>query len=222
MTDIHANVEAVNERIIQACQRSGRSPDEIITVAVSKFVRPELISAALQSRITHFGENRVQEAETKIKGLSHLEPSPTWHMVGHLQTNKVNMALDIFDIIQSIDSTKLAEAISRRARKSIPIFLEVNISGEASKYGFSIDSIESSLEEIAKLPNVEVKGLMTVAPLVDNVEMVRSVFQKLRSLRDFLGLEYLSMGMTDDFEVAIEEGATHIRIGRAIFGERQY
>jgi len=220
-TDIGANIEEVKERINRACQRAGRSPDEVTIVAVTKTVEPAAIATAFQLGIRHFGENRVQEAKEKIGRLSQLEPRPTWHMVGHLQTNKAKVAVEIFDIIHSIDSVGLAEVISRRTQRTMPILLEVNVSGEASKNGFPLAEVEPALEQIAGLPGLEVKGLMTIAPLVSDAEQVRPVFQKLRALRDSLGLEHLSMGMTDDFEVAVEEGATLVRIGRAIFGERE-
>jgi len=142
-------------------------------------------------------------------------------MVGHLQTNKAKTALELFDIIHSVDSVKLAEVLSHRAERRIPILLEVNIGGEESKFGFAEEELAPAIEQISKLPNLEIKGLMTIAPLVEDPEQVRPVFRRLRQLRDSLGLEQLSMGMTDDFEVAIEEGATIVRIGRAIFGPRQ-
>ena len=220
-TDIGANIEEVKERIARACQRVGRSPDEVTIVAVTKMVEPSAIATAFNLGIRHFGENRVQEAKDKIGRLSQLEPPPTWHMVGHLQSNKAKVAVEIFDIIHSIDSVSLAEVISRRTQRTMPILLEVNVSGEASKNGFSLAEVETALEQIAGLPRLEVKGLMTIAPLVSDAEQVRPVFRKLRALRNSLGLEHLSMGMTDDFEVAVEEGATLVRIGRAIFGERE-
>jgi hypothetical protein len=220
-TDIKANIEQVRERIASACQRVGRSPDEVTMVAVTKMVEPSAIATAFELGIRHFGENRVQEAEGKIGQLSGLEPRPSWHMVGHLQTNKAKVAVEIFDIIHSVDSIRLAKVLSRRARKTLPILLEVNVSGEASKSGFPLAEVEPALEAISRLPGLEIRGLMTIAPMVADAEQVRPIFQQLRSLRDSLGLEQLSMGMTDDFEVAIEEGATLVRIGRAIFGERE-
>ncbi len=219
-TDIRANLEAVRGRIARACQRAGRSPEEITLVAVTKTVEPPEIAAAFELGITHFGENRVPEAAAKIGLLSSLKPRPTWHLVGHLQTNKARLAVELFDIIHSVDSIRLAEALSRRTGKTLPILLEVNVAGEITKSGFPPDGVAPALEAISRLPRLEVKGLMTIAPLVADPEEVRPVFRRLRSLRDTLGLEDLSMGMTDDFEVAIEEGATTVRIGRAIFGER--
>jgi len=219
--DIGANIDQVRERIARACQRVGRSPEEITLIAVTKTVESSAIATAFELGIRHFGENRVQEAVAKIGQLSGLKPRPTWHMVGHLQTNKAKVAVEIFDIIHSVDSIRLAEVISRRAERTIPILLEVNVSGEASKSGFSLADVEPALEAIVRLPQLEIRGLMTIAPMVADAEQVRPVFRQLSSLRDSLGLKQLSMGMTDDFEVAIEEGATLVRIGRAIFGERE-
>ncbi len=219
--DIVANIEAVRGRIAHACQRVGRSPEEITLVAVTKTVDPKAIAIAFELGIGHFGENRVQEAVDKIKQLSRFKPRPMWHMVGHLQTNKAKVAVEIFDVIQSVDSVRLAEVLSRHTRKTLPILLEVNVAGEASKSGFSAAQVAPALEAISRLPRLEIKGLMTMAPLVADAGQVRPVFRELRSLRDCFGLEHLSMGMTDDFEVAIEEGATMVRIGRAIFGERE-
>ena len=221
VTDIGANIEEVKLRIIRACERVGRLPDAVTIVAVTKMVEPSAVATAFKLGIRHFGENRVQEAERKIRQLTWLEPHPTWHLVGHLQTNKVKVAMELFDIIHSLDSVRLAEVISRRTETALPVLLEVNVSGEASKGGFSVVEVAPALEAISRLPRLEIKGLMTIAPMVADAEQVRPVFQKLCSLRDSLGLEHLSMGMTDDFEVAVEEGATLVRIGRAIFGERE-
>ncbi|MBE0415329.1 MAG: YggS family pyridoxal phosphate-dependent enzyme [Dehalococcoidia bacterium] len=217
--DIERNLREVEGRIAQAAQRAGRSPGEITIVAVTKGVAPQAIEAALEAGIRHIGENRVQEAREKMTHLSSLALRPTWHMVGHLQSNKVKTAAEIFDIIHSIDSLRLAEAVSGHAQNSLPVLLQVNISGEGTKSGFSVAELPKALEEVARLPGIEVKGLMTIAPLVKDPEEVRHIFRRLRELRDSLGLEHLSMGMSDDFEVAVEEGATMVRIGRAIFGE---
>jgi len=187
-------------------------------VAVSKSFPAQAIEEAVAAGIAHIGENRVQEAVAKIPSLRHLPV--TWHMVGHLQTNKAKTALELFDIIQSMDSLRLAEVLSRRAERPIPVLLEVNVAGEASKFGLSPQEVLQTAEAVARLPHLDVRGLMTIAPLVGDPEEVRPVFRELRRLRDALGLPELSMGMTDDFEVAIEEGATLVRIGRAIFGER--
>jgi pyridoxal phosphate enzyme (YggS family) len=219
-SDIKANLGAVQYRIAQACLRSGRPINDVTLIAVTKTENANVIQTAFELGLRNFGENRVQEAEGKIKFLSCLQPKPAWHMIGHLQSNKLKTALELFDIIHSVDSIDIAGAINRRAVKKMPILIQVNVAGEASKSGFSLSGFSEAYKAIAILPNLEVKGLMTIAPLVQNPEEVRPVFRKLRELRDSLHLEHLSMGMTDDFEVAIEEGATLIRIGRALFGER--
>jgi len=219
--DIEHNMQEVTRRIALACERVGRSPDEIAVVAVTKTVGPAAVRAAFQAGLRHFGENRVQEAKLKLGELGSLRDQCTWHMVGHLQTNKVKTAAELFDIIQSVDSVRLAEFLSRHAQKTIPILLEVNIAGESSKGGFSAGEVSQAMKEIGRMPNLEIKGLMSIAPLASDPEEVRPVFRRLRELRRSMGLEHLSMGMTDDFEVAIEEGSTIVRIGRAIFGERE-
>jgi pyridoxal phosphate enzyme (YggS family) len=219
--DIAANLRDVQGRIARACERSHRSPDEITLVVVTKEVGVPAIKAAFDCGVRDFGENRVQDAEDKIAQLSDLRPDIIWHMIGHLQSNKARTALELFDIIHSVDSVRLAEILSRRAEKDFPVLFQVSIVGEVTKSGFAVGELGTAVGEIRKLPNLNVKGLMTIAPLVADPEEVRPVFRKLRELRDFLGLEHLSMGMTDDFEVAVEEGATILRIGRAIFGERR-
>jgi len=217
---IEQNVQNLQQCIARACQRAGRSPDEVTLVAVSKTMDTSAIEAAFNAGIKHFGESRVQEAKPKIEQLQRLEPDITWHMVGHLQTNKAKTAADIFDIIHSVDSLKLAETLNSCSPKRLPILIQVNVSAEATKGGFMLSEVPEAVKQIGKLSNLEVQGLMTIAPWVENTEEVRPVFRQLRQLRDALGLKHLSMGMSDDFEVAIEEGATLVRIGRAIFGER--
>ena len=218
---IKANLEQVRRRIAQACQRAGRSPEEITIVAVTKGVSPTAIQAAFRAGVRHFGENRVQEAQAKREQLLGLEPRPTWHFMGHLQTNKVGAALRLFDIIHSVDSLRLAEALSQRVQGKIPILLEVNIAGEATKSGFLPNQLEAAFREIGRLPGLEVKGLMTVAPQAASPEEVRPFFREMHQLAEALRLAELSMGMSDDFEVAAEEGATIVRLGRVIFGQRQ-
>jgi len=187
---------------------------------VSKTVQASAIEAAFKAGIRDFGESRVQEAKTKIEQLQRLKPGSIWHMVGHLQTNKAKTAAAIFDIIHSIDSLNLAETLNNCSPKRLPILIQVNVSAEATKGGFMLSEVQETVKQIRRLPNLEVQGLMTIAPWVDNAEEVRPVFRRLRQLRDALELKHLSMGMSDDFEVAVEEGATLVRIGRAIFGER--
>jgi len=215
-------LQAVRLRIADACARAGRSPDEVTLVAVTKGFPPEAVREAAAAGVRHFGENRIQEAQAKLPALGDLSPKPTWHMVGHLQTNKVKTALNLFDIIQSVDSFHLAEAINRRAPQPdrVPVLLEVNVAAEPAKYGFSPDELPSQAEAIRRLPGLDVRGLMTVAPMTDDREQLRPIFRRLRQLAQSLQLPELSMGMTDDFETAVEEGASIVRVGRAIFGER--
>lgn len=221
MMTIAENLARVRERIATACSRTGRSPDEVTLVGVSKGFPAEAVAEAYAAGLRDLGENRVQEAAGKIEALAALDVRPRWHLVGHLQTNKAKTAAGLFAIIHSVDSLRLAQALSRRARESVPILLEVNVTQEASKFGFAPKEVASTLSAIVALPNLDVRGLMTIAPLTDQPETVRPVFRRLRELRDAEGLRELSMGMTDDFEVAIEEGATMVRVGRAIFGPRQ-
>lgn len=219
--DIEANIREVKRRLALACERSHRSVGEITLVAITKGVDFQAIRAAFDSGIKNFGENRVQEAEEKIAQLKDLKPAVTWHMVGHLQSNKARVAVELFDIIHSVDSIKLAEILNRRIEKPLAVLLEVNVSGEVTKTGFSLGEMAAAAKEIGQLSNLNLMGLMTVAPFVPDPEEVRPIFRKLRELRDSLELRHLSMGMTDDFEVAVEEGSTMLRIGRAIFGERR-
>ncbi len=219
--DIEHNVQELQRRIAGACERVGRSPDEVTLVVVTKTIEVPAIEAAFHAGIRNFGENRVQEARPKIEQLASLRAHLTWHMVGHLQTNKAKTAVDFFDIIHSVDSLRLAEALSRRSQKRLPVLIEVNVAAEATKSGFTLPEVDEAVKRIGRLPNLEIEGLMTIAPWVSDAEEVRPVFRRLRQLGDALGLRHLSMGMTDDFEVAIEEGATLVRIGRAIFGERR-
>ncbi len=218
---IAQNLALVRERILAACERAGRSPDGVTLVGVTKGVSPEAAAEACRAGLLDLGENRVQEADRKIEALSLMGLRPRWHLIGHLQTNKAKTAIGLFAIIHSVDSVRLGHALSLHARAPLPILLEVNVAQEAAKYGFSPDEAPAAVKEIASLPNLDVRGLMTVAPLTDDPEAVRPVFRRLRELRDELGLRELSMGMTNDFDVAVEEGATMVRVGRAIFGPRE-
>ncbi len=229
-------IAAIHVRVAAAAQRVGRSPEDVHIVAVSKTMPPEAVIAAARYGLRLFGENRVQEAREKIAmvsaaGLTGLR----WELIGHLQTNKAARAVELFARVQSVDSLRLAEALEARAAqlgRVLPVLLEVNVAGEASKSGLAPDEVVAVARTIATLPHLRLEGLMTVAPLVDDAESVRPFFRRMRALRDTLRAEVpqanehgggwaeLSMGMTDDFEVAIEEGATLVRIGRAIFGER--
>jgi PLP dependent protein len=218
--NIQQNIILLNQRIAAACQRAGRSPSEIILIAVSKTVEPAEMLSAYHFGIRHFGENRVQEGQRKWPLLGRLEPPPLRHLIGHLQSNKTKLALENFDIIHSLDSIDLALAVNRRLKAKYPVLLEVNIAGEATKCGFTLESVLYAYEFISGLPNLDIQGLMTVAPVVSQPEDARPLFRQLYELSQRLKLKHLSMGMTGDFETAIEEGATMIRIGRAIFGER--
>lgn len=221
--DIAANLRTIQARVAHAAAAAGRPADSVTIVAVSKTFPADLVTAAHQAGVRHFGENWVQEAAAKLPQLAALTPRPIWHMVGHLQTNKVKLALELFDLIQSVDSVHLGETIARRADgRCIPILLEVNVAGEASKQGFRPEDLPSACDRLRAIPQLDLRGLMTVAPAVDHPEAAEPVFRCLRELRDELGLQELSMGMTDDFEVAVREGATILRIGRAIFGPRSY
>jgi pyridoxal phosphate enzyme (YggS family) len=234
MNPLEANLEAVQARIAAAARRARRAPTEVTLVAVTKTQPPEIIRAAYDLGLRDFGENRVEEAEEKIECL----PSEiTWHMIGHIQSRKAGRIVPLFDAIHSVDSLKLARRLDRLCVDlPIPlrILLEVNVSGETSKYGFEAGQWDETravppalmmeIEEIAALPHLQVNGLMTMAPIVSDAEEARPVFIRLRKLRDALRAtlpqtdwQQLSMGMTDDFEVAIEEGATLVRVGRAIF-----
>jgi pyridoxal phosphate enzyme (YggS family) len=217
---IEQNLQKIQHRIATACEKAGRSPAEVTLVAVSKTVDADTIEAAFTAGLRHFGENRVQEAASKIEQLKSLKPDIVWHMVGHLQTNKAKTAANIFDIIHSVDSLKLAETLNNNSQRKLRVLIQVNVADEATKSGFALTEVNEAVGQIGRLPNLEIEGLMTIAPLVSDTEEIRPVFRQLRQLRDALGLRHLSMGMTDDFEVAIEEGATLVRIGRAIFGER--
>lgn len=220
--NIAANVASIQRRMQSAAACSGRNVGEIKLIAVSKNFPAAAIRAAYACGLRDFGENRVQEAKSKSQELADIRGDITMHMIGHLQTNKVRDALELFDIIHGVDSVHLAAEISRRAACVVPVLIELNIAGEESKFGLAGKQLKEIVEAVGVLPNIEVKGLMTVAPHVEDPEEVRPVFAELKKLNDSFGFKQLSMGMTDDFEVAIEEGATMIRVGRAIFGERRY
>jgi pyridoxal phosphate enzyme (YggS family) len=230
------NLRRVEARIAEAALRVGRDPASITLVAVSKTHPVEAMLAAYECGVRHFGENRVEEGGDKIPKFKQViaDPAVRFHMIGHLQSRKAGEAVTLFDCIHSVDSVKLAERLDRLAavqKKRLPILIEVNVSGEESKFGFDHarrDEVFDEIETVAQLPNLRLDGLMTMAPIVADPNEARPVFRGLRELRDALEVRYpalrlphLSMGMTDDFEVAIEEGATRVRIGRAIFGERQ-
>lgn len=217
---IESNVEVLRGRIEQACRRSSRDVAEVKLIAVTKNFDSHAVRTALDCGLTDFGENRVQEASSKYVELADVRSKMTLHYIGHLQSNKVRDVLRIVDIIHSIDTVHLAELVNEKAGRPVPAFLQVNLAGEHAKYGFSRDELERAVGSISALPNIAIMGLMTIAPISSDAEEVRPLFAALRSLNSAYGFRELSMGMTDDFEVAVEEGATMIRIGRAIFGAR--
>jgi len=217
---IAENVVRVRARIAAACDRAGRDPADVTLIAVTKTHLAEAVAAAYAAGIRDFGENRVQEAAEKIPAARALGVEATWHLIGNLQRNKVAAALPLFDVIHSVDSLRLAEALNERSTAGTRVLLEVNISGETSKHGVSPEDAPDLAERIGHMRHIALIGLMTVAPIAAEPEDARSIFRRLRDLRDALGLRELSMGMTGDFETAIEEGATFVRVGRAIFGAR--
>jgi hypothetical protein len=220
MPDIATNLASVRERIARAAERGGRRPGDVLLVGVSKTVDIERIRQAVAAGLPALGENRVQEAKEKIAVLG--RPVP-WHLIGHLQTNKVRDALALFDLIHSLDRLELARECDRRARqrgRALEALVQVNVGGEASKGGFEPEQLAAALEEIARLDHLRVRGLMTIPPPVERGEDARAWFRVLAGLAKRHGLAELSMGMSADFEVAIEEGATMVRVGTAIFGPR--
>lgn len=230
---IAENLERVRERISAACQRGRRDPSAITLVAVSKTMPAEAVVTAYRCGVRHFGENRAEEALPKIERVAVQlagEPAPIWHMIGHLQRRKVRDAMPAFAMVHSLDRLAVAEEMEKRLKplgKVMPILIEVNVSGEESKWGFAPADVPAAVEAMLSMPHVEIRGLMTMAPIVPEPELARPYFRALRELRDalagqFCGVDWreLSMGMTDDFEPAIEEGATMVRIGRAIFSPR--
>jgi PLP dependent protein len=220
VADIAANVSRVRSRMDAAARRVGRDPGDITLIAVSKTHPSEAIRRAYEAGLRDFAENRVQEAAAKIETLRAQGCVPRWHLVGHLQTNKVKVALNLFDILHSVDSIRLARTIANHASGPVPVLVEVNVAGESTKFGVAPEAAPDLVRNLRQLPDIDVRGLMTVAPHVDDPEDVRPVFRQLRQLGDALRLRELSMGMTDDFEVAIEEGSTLVRVGRAVFGPR--
>ncbi len=214
---IERNVEEVRRRISEAALRAGRAPDSIRLVAVVKTVGIEEIRTLLEFGVTDVGENRVEGARLKVEVVG---SKARWHMIGTVQRRKAGDVAALFDCVDSVDRIESAEALDRNCAergKVMPVLLEVNVSGEASKHGFTPAELPAALERIAALPHVRAEGLMTMAPFVDDPEDVRPVFAGLRKLAEPLGLRELSMGMSNDFEVAIEEGATQVRIGTALF-----
>ena len=224
------NYRAIEEKVEKACLRAGRKREDVTLIAVSKTKPVSMIHELLPLGVRDFGENKVQELTEKEELLP---KDIRWHMIGHLQRNKVKYVVGKACMIHSVDSLRLAEEISKEALKkqiSVPILVEVNVAGEESKFGVSVQEAPFLVEQLCRLPGIEVKGLMTIAPYVEDPEENRIVFRNLRKLSVDIGgknfdnvtMDILSMGMTGDYEVAIEEGATHVRVGTGIFGERNY
>lgn len=225
---IRENVQFARNKIAEACRRSGRKSEEIELVAITKTVDVEQINEAIEAGIRVVGENRVQEAWRKFQEVGE---KAHWHMVGHLQTNKVKRVLQFADMIHSVDSVYLARVIQTQAKKldrTIEILIQVNTSGEESKFGLEPEATIGAIEEVSTLPNLKIKGLMTIGAFLPNPEDVRPCFKLLNDLKDRVNergitsveIGTLSMGMTNDYEIAIEEGSTMVRVGTAIFGER--
>lgn len=228
-TDIADNIARVRDRIVAACQRAGRKPDDVRLIAISKTVPAERIREAYEAGLRDFGENRVQEAAAKRPALSDL--TATWHLVGHLQSNKAKPARDLFHWVQSVDSVHLGERLDKVVAcrgDRLHVLIEVNLGGEESKAGVNENEVLPLVESLSRLETLEVRGLMMIPPYFDDPAQARPYFRRLRQLAEEIAKEHLpgvamqelSMGMSHDFEVAIEEGATMVRVGTAIFGAR--
>lgn len=224
------NLKEVEQKIAEACKKANRSREEVTLVAVSKTKPVTMLEEVYNCGVREFGENKVQELVDKF---SQMPADISWHMIGHLQRNKVKSVIDKAALIHSVDSVRLAEAIEQEAAKKdihVDILIEVNVAEEDSKFGLKVEEVIPTIETIATFPHVHIKGLMTIAPFVENPEENRTVFAQLRKLSvdiaskniDNVSVGILSMGMTNDYQVAIEEGATIVRVGTAIFGERNY
>lgn len=226
---ISENIAAVEKEIDDVCKESGRDRSEVTLIAVSKTKPIEMIEEAYKTGCRDFGENKVQELVDKYE---QLPKDIRWHMIGHLQRNKVKYIVDKVFLIHSVDSVRLAEEISKEAVKknvSVNILIEVNVAQEATKFGLTCEEVEQMVRDIAKLPNVNIKGLMTIAPIVDNPKENKQYFQKLKKIAvdirakniDNVSMDILSMGMTGDYQAAVAEGATYVRVGTGIFGIRE-
>ena len=230
---IEQNIRGLQKRIARACERVGRSPDEVQIVLATKTVEPEYMLKAQASGLYTVAENRVQEAERKIEQMGQDAARLDWHFIGHLQSNKVNKVVRFASMLQSIDRMKIVKKLNRRLQKvgqTMDVLIQVNTSGEESKYGIKPTQAVEFVQRASRYPQIKIRGLMTIGLFSDNWLKVRAGFRQLRMLRDDIKehdiknveMEYLSMGMTNDFEIAIEEGANMIRVGRAIFGDRSH
>ena len=226
MSSVRENLLRVRERIERAAQKAGRDPKEINLVAVSKTVEVARIKEAIEAGVSILGENYVQEAQGKIEAIGR---PVSWHFIGHLQSNKARYAVRLFDVVHSTDSIPLAEELNRRAEQEdrvIKVMIEVNLSKEATKFGTDEERVSNLAKRIQELPHLSLEGLMTMPPYFDSPEMSRPYYTALRELKERMGkeaipMQALSMGMSNDFEIAIQEGATYVRIGTAIFGPRE-
>ncbi len=227
---IRENIEVIREKIARAAERAGRDPKDVLLLAVTKTIDNERIREAVDAGLTELGENKVQEIMDKYDTIAR---DVKWHMIGHLQTNKVKYIIDKVTLIHSVDSLKLAQEINKKAAKAgkvMDILVEINVADEESKFGITCDMAEDIIRELSTMENIRVRGLMTVAPFVDDGEQNRPVFRRLKQLLvdinakklDNVNMDILSMGMTGDYEVAVEEGATIVRVGTGIFGPRVY
>ncbi len=219
MHDVRENCRRVLDRIHAAVARSARAPQAIQLIAVTKTVGADKIRQAVDAGVAHIGENRLQEALPKREALRDL--ALTWHFIGRLQTNKAKKVVENFDWVQCVDRLELAEKLNQTAATPLPVLIEVNLGGEESKSGIDADGLAGFIERFAMYPRLQLRGLMTIPPFFENPEKVRPYFRKLRELAERFRLPELSMGMSHDFEVAIEEGATMVRVGTALFGARQ-
>ncbi|HHY90059.1 MAG TPA: YggS family pyridoxal phosphate-dependent enzyme [Clostridiales bacterium] len=229
MSDIKQNIADIKQEIAEVCDKGNRNPDDILLLAVTKTVEPQRINEAIAEGITDIGENKVQEILNKYESVDPVR----WHLIGHLQTNKVKYIIDKVHMIHSLDSIKLAEEIDKRAKQHqilMDVLIQINVAKEDTKFGLYVEEIDDFIKKVQEFENIHVKGLMTIAPYEENPEKVRPYFRTLKSIferikaqkLERIDMQYLSMGMSNDFKVAIEEGANMIRIGTAIFGKRNY
>jgi len=224
LKSVESNLQIITEKIAKACEKVGRDPEEVTIIAVTKYVKIERAQEALKAGIIHLGENRDQELLKKYEVLGN---QPIWHFIGTLQTRKVKKIIDKVDYIHSLDRLSLAEEIHKRANRKIPCFVQVNVSGEESKHGLPPEEVLPFIQQLAMYSNIEIVGLMTMAPYIKDEQILRNCFRSLKQLQDEiqnLKLPYapcteLSMGMSNDYEIAVEEGATFVRIGTSLVGE---
>ncbi len=230
MQEIRDNIDDISRDIRDICIKAGKDPDSVTLIAVTKTVEPERINYAISCGIRNIGENKVQEVMAKYENI---EGNVNWHLIGHLQTNKVKYIIDKAALIHSVDSISLAEEISKRAEKAglvKDVLVQVNVAQEETKFGIGYDEIDGFVRQLSKMPGIRVRGLMTIAPYYEDIDFARPIFRRLKEKYDSLSkagipnvdMKYLSMGMTNDYKVAIQEGSNMVRIGTGIFGARNY